>query len=77
MGARIKNLVATQLLRGPPFLKARDGYECRIQHLREKDKREVDFQVLKDGKPHLLVEANWNDSEISPTLAYSARPSKA
>jgi predicted AAA+ superfamily ATPase len=54
-------------------LEDRDGYEYRIHYLRDKEKREVDFLVLKEGKPHLLVEAKWNDSEISPTLAYYAK----
>ncbi|MEI8025656.1 MAG: AAA family ATPase [Pseudomonadota bacterium] len=72
-GARFENLVATQLLKRYQFLEDRDGYEYRIHYLRDKEKREVDFLVLKDGKPHLLVEAKWNDSEISPTLAYYAK----
>lgn len=72
-GARFENLVATQLLKRYQFLEDRDGYEYRIHYLRDKDKREVDFLVLKDGKPHLLIEAKWNDSEISPTLAYYAK----
>ena len=72
-GARFENLVATQLLKRYQFLEDRDGYEYRIHYLRDKEKREVDFLVLKEGMPHLLVEAKWNDSEISPTLAYYAK----
>lgn len=69
-GQKFENLVATQLLKRYQFLEDRDGYDYRIHYLRDKDKREVDFLVLKDGKPHLLAEAKWNDSEISPALLY-------
>jgi predicted AAA+ superfamily ATPase len=71
-GEKFENLVATQLLKRYQFLEDRDGYEYRVHYLRDKDKREVDFVVLKEGKPHLLVEAKWNDSEISPALRYYA-----
>jgi predicted AAA+ superfamily ATPase len=71
-GERFENLVATQLLKRYQFLEDRDGYDYRIHYLRDKERREVDFLIVKDGKPHLLVEAKWNDSEISPTLRYYA-----
>ena len=73
MGARFENLVATQLLKRYQFLEDRDGYDYRIHYLRDKDKREVDFLVVKDGKPHVLVEAKWNDSQISSALGYYAK----
>ncbi len=69
-GQKFENLVATQLLKRYQFLEDRDGYEYRIHYVRDKDKREVDFLVLKDGKPHLLLESKWNDPEVSSSLRY-------
>ena len=37
-------------------------------HIRDKEKREVDFCVLLDGKPWLLVECKTGESEVSPSL---------
>lgn len=72
-GARFENLVATQLLKRYQFLEDRDGHDYRVHYLRDKDKREVDFLVVKDGVPHVLVEAKWNDSQVSAALGYYAK----
>lgn len=75
-GARFENLVGTQILKRYQYLEDRDGYEYGVHYLRDKDKREVDFLIVKEGKPHLLLEAKWNDQEISPTLRYYAQKLK-
>ena len=72
-GARFENLVATQLLKRYQFLEDRDGHDYRVHYLRDKDKRKVDFLVVKDGVPHVLVEAKWNDSQVSAALGYYAK----
>lgn len=38
--------------------------------MRDKAKREVDFAVLRDGKPWLLVECKTTETEPSPHLLY-------
>ena len=39
-------------------------------HLRDKEKREVDFLVARDGKPWFLVEVKQHNETISPSLKY-------
>ena len=75
-GARFENLVATHLLKRYQFLEDRDGYDYKLFYLRDKEKREVDFLVTKDNKPHLLVEAKWDSTEISSSLRYFANKLK-
>ena len=47
-------------------------------YLRDKDKREVDFIVVKNNKPWILVEAKYkNNKAISPHLHYFQNQLKA
>lgn len=41
-----------------------------LRYLRDKSQREVDFVVIRDGKPWFLLEAKVNDDTISPSLKY-------
>jgi hypothetical protein len=41
-----------------------------LRYLRDKMKREVDFLVVRDGKPWFLVEAKSADTTLSPALPY-------
>jgi hypothetical protein len=69
-GARAETLVACHLL------KAVEGWTdlglgtFDLGYLRDKDQREVDFVVVRDGKPWFLVEVKSNDDRISPTLKH-------
>lgn len=40
--------------------------------VRDKEKREVDFVILKDGRVYALVEAKLSDEKLSSHLAYNA-----
>ena len=79
-GARFENLVATSLLKRIHFLEDRDGYRYELRYIRDKEGREVDFAILKEGKIEELVEVKYSDDNISKSLLYYARrlnPSKA
>lgn len=41
-----------------------------MRYLRDKQKREVDFLVVKDQKPWFLVEVKLSDTHLSPSPAY-------
>ena len=43
---------------------------CRafVRYVRDKLKREVDFLVIRDGKPWFLAEARIGDQRLSPSL---------
>ena len=69
-GARAETLVACHLL------KAVEGWTdlgfgaFELRYLRDKDKREVDFIVIKDQKPWFLVEVKASETRIGPALAH-------
>lgn len=69
-GARAETLVACHLL------KATEGWtdlglgNYELRYLRDKLKREVDFVVVRDGKPWFLVEVKKADANLTPALAH-------
>ena len=68
VGQRTETFVACHLL------KAVDGWNdmglgtFELGYLRDKEKREVDFLVARDGKPWFLAEAKYSDESLSPSL---------
>lgn len=69
-GARFENLIATTLLKRLHYLEDHEGYRCELRYIRDKEGREVDFAILKDGVLEELVEVKYNDDGISPSLRY-------
>ena len=55
-GARRENLVASALLKAVHFWTDHGLADCSLHFLRNKDKREVDFVVVRDGEPWFVVE---------------------
>ena len=58
------------------LLKAVEGWndmglgKFELGYLRDKEKREVDFLVARDGKPWFLAEVKQSDESISPALKH-------
>ena len=71
-GARFENLVATSLLKRLHFLEDRDGYRYDLRYIRDKEGREVDFAVIKEGNLEELIEVKYSDETISKSLLYYA-----
>ena len=69
-GARFENLVATSLLKRLHFIEDREGYRYELRYLRDKEGREVDFVILKDGYVEQLIEVKYGDENISKSLLY-------
>lgn len=69
-GARFENLVASQLLKYCHFLEDSEGHKMELRFLRDTDKREVDFVVLKDRKPIFAVECKTGEKQLSPSILY-------
>ncbi|HEX4845560.1 MAG TPA: ATP-binding protein [Geothrix sp.] len=69
-GARAETLVACHLL------KAVEGWtdlgfgDFELRYLRDKQKREVDFLVVKDQQPWFLVEVKASETKLSPSLRH-------
>jgi len=79
-GERFENLVATSLLKRLHFLEDRDGYRCELRYIRDKEGREIDFAVIKEGRLEELIEVKFSDENISKPLLYYAerlKPQKA
>ena len=73
VGRRTETFIACHLL------KAVEGWNdlglgaFELGYLRDKEKREVDFVVARDGEPWFLVEAKHGDAALSPSLQHFAR----
>jgi hypothetical protein len=67
-GKRAETFVACHLL------KAVEGWtdlglgEFQLAYVRDKTKREVDFLIVRDRKPWVLVEVKKSDEQVSPAL---------
>ncbi|OGQ06627.1 MAG: AAA family ATPase [Deltaproteobacteria bacterium RIFCSPLOWO2_12_FULL_40_28] len=73
-GARFENMVACQLLKYCHFQEDVFGDSMELRYLRDTDKREVDFVVLKNKKAVFAVECRLSDTNLSPHIHYfSAR----
>ena len=68
VGQRAETFVACHLL------KAVDGWNdmglgiFELGYLRDKEKREVDFLVARDGRPWFLAEVKYGDESLGPSL---------
>ena len=49
-------MVAGHLLKYCHYVEDTDGYEMELRFIRDTDRREVDFVVLRDGQPEFAVE---------------------
>jgi predicted AAA+ superfamily ATPase len=75
-GPRFENLVASQLLKYCHFVEDTEGHTMELRFLRDIDKREVDFVVLKDKRPLFAVECKSGDRSVSPAIPYFAERTK-
>jgi predicted AAA+ superfamily ATPase len=69
-GARFENLVACQLLKYCHFIEDTEGYNMELRYLRDTDKREVDFVVLREKKPIFAVECKTGEKSLIPAISY-------
>lgn len=65
-GARFENMVALHLLKACHYWTDIGKGEFELYYLRNKEKQEIDFLVLRDKKPWLAVEAKLTDEKLSP-----------
>ena len=72
-GPRFENLVAMQLLKYCHFMEDTQGYLMELRYIRDTDKREVDFVILKDRHPLFAVECKSSGREPSKAMGYFAK----
>ncbi len=76
-GPRVETFIACHLL------KAVEGWTdlglgvFELRYIRDKEKREVDFVVIRDRKPWFLVEVKTSDENLSSTLSRMQQQIKA
>jgi predicted AAA+ superfamily ATPase len=70
LGLRFENMVASHLLKYCHFLEDSDGERVELRFLRDIDKREIDFVVLKNNKPLFAVECKTGEKNLSPHISY-------
>jgi predicted AAA+ superfamily ATPase len=71
-GYRFENLVALTLLRMAARFTETGLGDFEISYVRDREKREVDFLLVKDGDPVCLFEAKLGDKKISAPGRYFA-----
>ncbi len=76
-GARAETLIACHLLKSVEGWTDLGFGDFELRYLRDKQKREVDFLVVRDRKPWFLVEAKLADAALSPALAHFQMQTKA
>lgn len=71
-GARLENLVASQLLKYCHRIEDTEGHRMELRFLRDTDRREVDFVVLQGKRPLFAVECKSGDRQVGPAVKYFA-----
>jgi predicted AAA+ superfamily ATPase len=69
-GLRFENMVASHLLKYCHFQEDVEGHNMELRFLRDTDKREVDFVVIKNKKPLFAVECKTGEKSVSPHIYY-------
>jgi uncharacterized protein len=69
-GARFENLIAAHLARAVAWAADVDGERLQLRFFRTRVGHEVDFVLLRAGKPWLAIECKLGDADLAPSLKY-------
>lgn len=69
-GARFETLIACHLIKAVETWNDLGMGIFELRYVRDKNRREVDFLLVQDQKPWILVEAKLSDTSLSPSLRY-------
>ncbi len=70
-GGRLENLTALHLLKHCLYLKEnKPSKALSLTYLRTKEKKEVDFLLIKKGTPHLMIEVKTKPTGFSKNLLF-------
>lgn len=72
-GSQFENMTAVNLLKHVYSKRDYKGQNYALHYLRDKEKREVDFVLVKDDKIEEIIEAKFSDDSLSETLRYFAK----
>jgi predicted AAA+ superfamily ATPase len=63
-GAKFENMIASHLLKLCHFYEDTGEGDFKLNYLRDKDKNEIDFIIIKDKKPWFTVECKFSDQTL-------------
>ena len=69
-GPRFENLVACQLLKYCHHQEDTQGHRMELRFIRDTDRREVDFVVIRDRRPLFAVECKAGERSLNPAIGY-------
>ena len=69
-GVRFENMLASLLLKFCHYHEDTDGEKMELRYLRDTDRREVDFVVIKNKKPLFGVECKFKNKSFSNNIHY-------
>ncbi len=69
-GNRAETLIACHLLKSVDYWNDQGLGDFALHYIRDKNKREVDFAIIRDGKPWCLIEVKLADTTLSKTLKH-------
>ncbi len=69
-GPRFENFIASHLLKYCNLIEDTEGFRMELRFLRDTDRREIDFVVLKEDTPLFAVECKTGERNINPSIFY-------
>ena len=69
-GARFENMVASHLLKLCHHVEDTQGHNMELRFIRDTDRREVDFVVIRDNRPLFAVECKSGEKVPSSAIGY-------
>lgn len=67
-GIKLENTVACAIQKELHFREDCLGEEGKLYYVKNKEGKEIDFCISKEGIPSLLVEVKWNENNLSPNF---------
>ena len=77
VGDKAETFVACHLLKAVEGWNDMGFGKFQLAYLRDKGKREIDFVVIRDGKPWFLVEVKYRNESIGNAIEYYQEQIKA
>ena len=68
-GIRLENIVACAIQKELHYMEDTLGRRTSLCYLRDKEGREIDFLVVIDDRPTLMIEVKWADDALSRHFA--------
>ena len=72
-GAHLENFVACTVLKELNYLEDTLGAKTSLNYLRTKDGKELDFIILVDNKPKLIIEVKSSDDSPAPSFSHFSK----